>query len=244
MMSLLKKAHLGEVSVTVWPKVLKEMCRRRFPAEGVVQMAHRTLFQVVPAFLLVVTLAPLEVHAHCDTMDGPVIKDARAAFEARDVGPVLKWIKPESEKEIRVAFQHALAVRTLGAEARELADRFFFETLVRIHREGEGASFSGLRPAGTDFGRAVAAADKALADGSADTLVQLVALEAERGIRERLAHAAEARKHKEESVELGRDYVAAYVEFVHYAERLHDDAVSDASHAEHEAARTAEPHHH
>jgi aspartate--ammonia ligase len=28
-MLLLKKAHLGEVSVTVWPKVLKEMCRRK-----------------------------------------------------------------------------------------------------------------------------------------------------------------------------------------------------------------------
>ena len=28
-MILLKKAHLGEVSVTVWPKVLKEMCARR-----------------------------------------------------------------------------------------------------------------------------------------------------------------------------------------------------------------------
>lgn len=28
-MLLLKKAHLGEVSVTVWPQVLKEMCRRK-----------------------------------------------------------------------------------------------------------------------------------------------------------------------------------------------------------------------
>jgi aspartate--ammonia ligase len=28
-MLLLKKAHLGEVSVTVWPKVLKDMCAAR-----------------------------------------------------------------------------------------------------------------------------------------------------------------------------------------------------------------------
>jgi aspartate--ammonia ligase len=28
-MLLLRKAHLGEVSVTVWPKILKEMCRER-----------------------------------------------------------------------------------------------------------------------------------------------------------------------------------------------------------------------
>jgi aspartate--ammonia ligase len=29
LMLLLKKAHLGEVSVTVWPKVLKDMCRKK-----------------------------------------------------------------------------------------------------------------------------------------------------------------------------------------------------------------------
>ncbi len=28
-MLLLKKAHHGEVSVTVWPKILKEICRRK-----------------------------------------------------------------------------------------------------------------------------------------------------------------------------------------------------------------------
>ena len=29
LMLLLRKAHLGEVSVTVWPKVLREMCAER-----------------------------------------------------------------------------------------------------------------------------------------------------------------------------------------------------------------------
>ena len=29
LMLLLHKAHLGEVSVTVWPKVLKDMCRKK-----------------------------------------------------------------------------------------------------------------------------------------------------------------------------------------------------------------------
>ena len=28
-MLLLEKAHLGEVSVTVWPKILKDMCREK-----------------------------------------------------------------------------------------------------------------------------------------------------------------------------------------------------------------------
>jgi aspartate--ammonia ligase len=28
-MYLLKKAHLGETSVTVWPQILKDMCREK-----------------------------------------------------------------------------------------------------------------------------------------------------------------------------------------------------------------------
>jgi aspartate--ammonia ligase len=29
LMLLLQKAHLGEVSVTVWPKILKDICRKK-----------------------------------------------------------------------------------------------------------------------------------------------------------------------------------------------------------------------
>jgi Family of unknown function (DUF6448) len=41
-------------------------------------------------------------------------------------------------------FQRILLLRRLGHEAKELAARFFFETLVRIHRAGEGAPYTGL----------------------------------------------------------------------------------------------------
>jgi len=50
------------------------------------------------------------------------------------------------------------------------------------------------------------------------------------GIRRRFALAAEKRKHAEESVEAGREFVQAYVEYVHYVERLHADATSPAAH--------------
>jgi len=113
-----------------------------------------------------------------------------------------------------------------------------FETLVRIHREGEGAPYSGLKPAGIAIEPAIAASDKALETGSVEALAAMVATEAERGIRERFARAAEARKHAGESVERGREYVAAYVEFMHYAERLHGDVTTSVTHAEHEAPPT------
>lgn len=167
-----------------------------------------------------VLLAPTRALAHCDTVDGPVVQDARAAFAAGDVTPVLKWVKAEREAEIRAAFRQALAVRGLGAEARALAEQYFFETLVRVHREGEGAAYTGLKAAGTAVEPGIAAADAALASGSVDELVKLVTSGVDQGLRQRHARALEARRHAAESVERGREFVEAYVDLMHYAERL------------------------
>src|SRR5512142_849988 len=79
-----------------------------------------------------------EACAHCDTMDGPVVNTARMALEKGDVTSVLKWVRKEDEGEIKVQFQKTLAARKQGKEAKELADKYFFETLIRIHRAGEG----------------------------------------------------------------------------------------------------------
>lgn len=181
---------------------------------------------------LCLTLVPRAAVAHCDTLDGPVVKDARAALASKDVTPTLKWVRSDKEGEIREAFQHALAVRSMGPEALALADRFFFETLVRVHREGEGAPYTGLKPAGTPVDPGIDASDTALKTGSVDALVKMLAAEVDKGLRHRFAEAAEARKHASESVVKGRAYVTAYVEFVHYAERLMLSATSAAGHAE------------
>jgi hypothetical protein len=203
------------------------MNRRCFPAV------------LVAAFL---ALAPARASAHCDTLDGPVVRDARSALARGDITPALKWVRPEGEVEVRAAFRHALDVRRLGPDAQALADRFFFETLVRVHRDGEGAAYTGLKPAGAEDDPGIAAADRALETGSVDALTSMVAGAVERGIRTHFARAVEARKHADDSVERGREYVAAYVEFVHYAERLHADAASGASHAGHEGAPAAHRH--
>lgn len=176
-------------------------------------------------------LAPLPAGAHCDTLDGPVVADARAALERRDVTPVLKWVRADDESEVRAAFDKALAVRSKGPEAKALADKYFFETLVRVHRAGEGAPYTGLKPAGAELGPAVTGSDKALEKGSADDLVRLVTDEAARGIRERFSRALDKKRHADESVEAGREFVEAYVEYVHYAERIFEDAARPATHA-------------
>ena len=158
--------------------------------------------------------------AHCDTLDGPVVKTARIALEKGDVTPLLKWVQADDENEIRAAFQKTLAVRAKGSEAKELADMYFFETLVRIHRAGEGVPYTGLKP-GETVDPAVALADNALEEGSVDKLVDVLTKAMANGIRERFKHASETQKHADDSVEAGREFVEAYVIFTHYVEGLH-----------------------
>lgn len=202
-------------------------------------MKKTTLFKmsllVIPAIAVLLLTTPRTGSAHCDTLDGPVIQDARKALEAKNITPILKWVKPKDEKAVRAAFKKALAGMVKHPDA---ADHAFFTTLVKIHRAGEGAPFTGLKPAGA-VEPAVAAADKALANGSSDALVQLVTEDIAAGIKKRYDHAAATYRHKDESVAQGREFVEAYVAYTHYVERLHQDAVGTSAHDEHAEHGTA-----
>ena len=188
-------------------------------------------------------MIPQVALSHCDTMDGPVVQAAKVALERKDVTPVLRWVKKDGEAEVKAAFAKSLAVRTKGVEARELADQYFFETLVRVHRAGEGEPFTGLKPAGTELSPAVVEADKALETGSVDKVVKLVTDDAVAGIRQRFAEAREKKKHADESVEAGREFVAAYVEYVHYVEGLHETAQASGAHHADSSATTEHSEH-
>jgi hypothetical protein len=184
---------------------------------------------------------PLTADAHCDTMNGPVVNTARMALEKGDVTPVLKWVRKKDEDEIKDQFQKTLAARKQGKEAKELADRYFFETLVRIHRAGEGAPYTGLKTEPVE--PIIQAADKAIDTGSADHLVKHMSETAAAGIRERFNRVKETKKHADESVERGREFVEAYVVFTHYVERLAAVAGGGAHHGAAEPAEGKEHHH-
>ena len=179
-------------------------------------------------FIGVLLLAPGGAFAHCDGLDGPVVTAARQALEKDDVSRVLVWVQKKDEAEVRKAFERTLAVRKLGREARELADTYFFETLVRVHRAGEGAPYTGLKPAGLDLGPAIPAADRALETGDVEPLVQLLAGSMEKGLRERFSEARSARNYPAGNVEAGREYIEKYVPFIHYVERLYRAATTSA----------------
>lgn len=178
--------------------------------------------------------------AHCDTTGGPIIPEAKAALEKGNVTPILKWVKPESESEIRTAFAKAVAVRAKGPEAKALADQYFLETLVRVHRAGEGAPYSGIKDEPVE--PVVAMADAALANGSADEMIAKISNHLAQAIRDKFERAAAAKKDKDASVAAGREFVEAYVTYMHYVEGVHAAIVSAGGHdhGEESAALTGE----
>lgn len=184
---------------------------------------------------------PRSAAAHCDTMDGPVVKAAKLALATGDVTPVLKWVRQADELQIRTAFEHTLKVRALSPEARELADNYFFETLVRVHRAGEGEPYNGLKAVGTKVEPGIALADQAVDTGSVGSLTKEVASDLAEGIRQRFIRVQEANKHSNDNVESGRQFVAAYVEFIHYIENISEALTGPASHT-HSEAQVAEEH--
>jgi Family of unknown function (DUF6448) len=187
----------------------------------------------------VVSLVPGRVLAHCDSLEGPVVQDARLALEKGDPTPVLKWVNKEHEGEIRDAFKQTMAVRGKSDDAKALADRYFFETLVRIHRAGEREGFTGLKPA-SNVDPGIAAADKALQSGSAKELAKHMSAAVAEGIQKRFAVAVERKKRVADSVEAGREYVEAYVDYIHFVESVNRLASHGASHLHHESDAQAE----
>lgn len=174
--------------------------------------------------------------AHCDSLDGPVVAAARKALEAGDVNLVLVWVREQDEAEIRAAFEKTLKVRELSAEARELADHYFFETLVRVHRAGEGAPYTGLKPAGYEPPAGIVAADRAVDAGSLEDLDEKLAEHAVAALRDRFERVQALKGYDRTDVEAGRAYVHAYVEFIHFVENLHaliHEEVGAAGHETH-----------
>jgi len=190
-------------------------------------------------------LTPYTAQAHCDGLDGPVVKAAQKALTEGGITPVLIWVRKGDEPEIKQAFAKTLAVRKLNAEAKELADLYFFETLVRIHRTGEGAPYTGLKPAGRDLGPAIPAADKALDTRSVEPVKKLLLDIVEHGVQTHFQAALGKKQFAKHDVTTGRAYVQAYVEYIHYVEGLHKAAANTVEGhfpESHETTKLQSPH--
>jgi hypothetical protein len=163
---------------------------------------------------------------HCDSLDGPVVTAARKALEGKDVEQVLPYVPEGGEPEVREAFALTIKARTLSPEAQEVADRWFFETVVRVHRSGEGAPFTGLKPAGLSVGPVIPAAERALDAGSSDELTGVLCEIVREQVEVRHRRAMALKEHAPEGVAAARAYVEASLGLQVWAHHLYKGAIA------------------
>ena len=162
------------------------------------------------------------VSAHCDSMEGPVVKASQKALETRNLNYVLIWIQAKDEKEIKEMFYKVNKVRLLGNEAKELVDMYFFETVVRLHRMGEGEGYTGLKPVGYKPEKGIELADVAVETNSIDKLLTGLDKKHHSKIKGYFADLQSKKNYRVNDVNAGREYVESYVRFIHYVETLYD----------------------
>ena len=176
--------------------------------------------KLILSFLLFTALLSIShaCFAHCDTKDGPVVAAAIKAINQNNINYALIWVNPAYEKEIKEAFQSTMKVRVLSPEAEKLADNYFFETLVRLHRIGEGMAYTGIKPAGTPVDKKILAADKSIALGNMSPLNDLVPKDKYAELKKRFEKVMLLKNYDVNNIPAGREYIEAYIQFFHFAE--------------------------
>lgn len=177
----------------------------------------KSVISLMAAFLVMVML-PLNASAHCDTMDGPTVADGQRAMAENNVNYALKWVQPDYEEEIKQVFDLSMKVKDLSPESKEIAEKYFYGELIRIHRAGEGAPYTGLKPSGTPVDEKVLAADESIAVGNLSPLENLVEEEQKTELQERFENVMTLKDFDVNDVEAGREYIEAYVKFFKFAE--------------------------
>jgi hypothetical protein len=189
----------------------------------------------ISAVLGAMMLAASGAQAHCDAADGPVARAALAALDQSKVEIVYPFAPASAEAEMAAAFKMAVEARDDGPEAKAVADRYFIETAVRLHRAGEGAAYTGVKPAGQDYGLVIPAAEAALETGSVDALEEILVEEVRHAVREQFAeataHIKEAGSAGSDDVAATREKVSAEFAFIGFAEGL-SQATKGVAHAE------------
>jgi hypothetical protein len=180
----------------------------------------KTIYSLLVLAVIGASVFVASVYAHCDTMSGPVAIAANKALESGDIKLVQIWVGQNQEKELRERFRECLSVSKMGGQAKELSDKYFIETVIRLHRQAEGMPFTGVKPA-QPLPPDVAAAEKALEAGDTKIVTELLSGEMKNGVQKWFDQAMQAKKHKDESIEAGREWVDAYVKYVVYVHGLH-----------------------
>ncbi len=167
---------------------------------------------------------------HCDSLDGPVVAAARRALDDGNVELVLPYVPANGDAEIRAAFDRVLPLRQSSAEAWETAQLWFFETVVRIHRAGEGAPYTGLKPAGLSVGPVIPLAERAIETGSSQQLADFLCDVLRDQLKHRLEGIHELGAHSTQSLDDERRYVEAVLGLQVYSHHLYQAMIATNHH--------------
>ena len=167
----------------------------------------------------IITVQPVE--AHCDSYDGPVLKDASKALETNNVELIKKWIPAADEAELVALFHKTYNLKKGDQEVYKIVQTHFYETFVRLHRQMEGAPYTGLKPAGTTE-KIIVMSDNALESGDIDHLLNALSNHVNSVLKEKYEKVAALDRVKDDSPAKGRQFVAAYVDYIHSIEAVHN----------------------
>lgn len=182
-------------------------------------MKYEKIILIIFGIILFTNIPSL---AHCDGIDGPVVKAAQKSLEENNINYVLAWIKPDFEKQVLDAFDKVMSIRNQNELTKEVADYFFYETVVRLHREGEGESYTGLKPAGRELSPAILLADESVESGGFQKLKHLIIESVSTSFDEKSDLLLQKKNFNTDNVEAGREFVESYVNFIHFAEKMYD----------------------
>lgn len=167
---------------------------------------------------------------HCDTRDGPVVKAAKKALETGNLNYVLIWIPETSERELREAFGRTLRARKAGKDAQDVADDWFFETAIRLHRAGEGAPYTGMKPAGLSEGPVVPRAEKAIGTGDPKDTIDFIVNAIEEDLEHRFRWVMDKKNYAIDDVAAGREYIEGFIGWVVYSHHLYQQVKGGGHH--------------
>lgn len=194
------------------------------------------LFLIIPGLLIL----SQNLFAHCDTRNGPVVLAAQEALKTNNVNLVLIWVQKNDENIIKEAFQNTIDLRKISPAVRQTVDNYFFETLVRIHRAGEGVAYTGIKDtAAVEI--PIKASEDAIKTNSVSGVLKLLNHMINKGVNEKFKDVISKRNYDVNNVEAGREYVKSYVVFLHYIEAIYNAAGNaGTAHHEHETGSMPE----
>jgi hypothetical protein len=165
---------------------------------------------------------------HCDSLDGPVVTAAKDALASGNAAVILPFVPADREVEVKQAFDETMAIRGQSAEVAAFADRWFFENVVRVHRAGEGAPYTGVKPAGLGEGPIIPVAERALESGSAEELIGALHDVISEQVEHRLDEAMALKAHASAGVPEARRYIDAMLGLEVWSHKLYLAALAPA----------------